>query len=400
MRIVVVASLVTLLGAAAGVSAQNRTPPRDLLAASTLDFGLDLYRVAKSKPENVLLSPYSITTALAMLRSGAAGETARQIDRALRYPRALPEPAHQSLRRSLRPRKEGAYRLKAANAVWLAEDLVRVSKQFLDRLDKWFGAPAERVDFRDAPEVLARINGWVEKKTLGLIKDIVPARAIRPDTRLCLANAIYFKASWDQPFTESESRERPFRVTGGKNVTARFMHRTSRFGYAENAEAQILELPYIKAETSMIVVLPRKRGGLKALEKTLTAAKLRDWLDALGRKQTKVSLPCFRFGWSAELSSSLATLGMSDAFGGQADLTRITRSEPLAVSNALHKARIEVNEKGTEAAAATAVIFLPLGGAPRTVATFTADHPFLFLIRHRRTGTILFLGCVEDPTKE
>jgi serpin B len=396
-RAVLFAGLIAVL--VAPVSADDRT------GNDTLAFGLDLYRQLKSAPENVIFSPYSVSTALAMARVGAKGETARQMDAVLRLPAEDSGATHRTLRSALEPdavrdgsgrdaKQVPAFTLELANALWVQEGL-NLEPSFAGKLEAEFGAPAERIDFRRVEAARARINGWVAKQTRDRIRDIVPEGLPVPSTQLALANAIYFKAAWKQPFKEAATREAPFRTRDGGSTDVPFMHREDTFRYTEDEDAQVVELPYRGNRTSMVIVLPRKPDGLAALEGKLTAARLAAWIGAFKPVAVKLALPRFKFTRAAQLSGHLQALGMKDAFTAGADFSGITRDTPLFIDVVLHKAFIAVDEAGTEAAAATVVMMRKgrvTGGTP-----FTADHPFLFLIRHVKTGTVLFLGCVEKP---
>ncbi|MBN2489749.1 MAG: serpin family protein [Planctomycetes bacterium] len=400
-----VVAMFLLAALAAGPAAAGDPPAAaEPAAEATLAFGLDLYPRVKGAGKNVFFSPYSITTALAMVRVGARGETAREMDAVLHFGDGVPPAAHGALKQALVPRtvrdgrgKEAAqvpaYELSTANALW-AQEALAIEAPFLKTLADRFGAPLERIDFRQTEAARARINAWVAGRTHDRIQNIVPEGLPQPDTLLALANAIYFKAAWVEPFEERATREQPFFVAGGREVPAPFMHRLGDCGYAENDEVQIAELFYRGRDTSMVVILPRARDGLAAVEKGLTAAKVKGWLAALEVTDVAVALPRFKFTSAMDLGGTLAALGMKLPFAQEADLGGVAATKPLFLGGVLHKAFIAVDEAGTEAAAATVV--LTLGGIPQG-KSFVADHPFLFLIRHRQTGAVLFLGAVENP---
>ena len=343
-------------------------------AEATLDFGLDLYGALKTRPENLLLSPYSIATALAMVRVGARGETATQMDEALHYGPDVTPATQGALCNALRPGRvrDGAGRdrkfveafsLDTANALWLQVEL-SVEKPFTATLARDFGAPAERIDFRRTQQARERINAWVAKQTRDRIQNIVPEGLPTPETRLALANALYFKAAWVKPFEKEQTHDGTFHTGPEATVTVPFMHREEPLAYAEDENVQVVELPYRGHETSMVIVLPRKRDGLGALEKNLSATTVRGWLDQLKPRAVALDLPRFRFTYFTQgLSTVLQKLGMKDAFTGRADFSGLTRAEPLFISEVLHKTFIAVDEAGTEAAAATVVMMLK--GAPR-----------------------------------
>jgi len=400
--------MLLLAAVAAGPAVAGDPPPAapDPAAEATLAFGLDLYPRVKAAGKNVFFSPYSLTTALAMVRVGARGDTAREMDGVLCFGDGVPAAAHGALKQALVPRtvrdgrgKEAAqlpaFELSTANALWVQEVLA-VEADFLQALAGEFGAPLERIDFRETAAARARINEWVAQRTRDRIQNIVPEGLPAPDTLLAVANAIYFKAAWAKPFQENLTAEAAFHAAAGREVAAKFMHRVETLGYVEDDEVQVAELPYRENDTSMVLILPRARDGLAAVEKGLTVAKVQGWLDGLRPIAVDLALPRFEFTCPMDVTRALNALGMKRAFSRTADLSGITTAGPLFLSTVLHKAFIAVNEAGTEAAAAT-VVMTRTGGRPAAPRKFVANHPFLFLIRHRQTGAVLFLGALENP---
>lgn len=374
---------------------------------SNTAFGCDLYRAVRHREGNLLLSPYSISVALAMARTGGAGETASQMDAVLRLSPEAAAGEHGELAQQLAPplvpedEQEGApgtpaYELKIANALWGQEDL-SFRKHFLRVLADDYGAPLARVDFGKPGEAREQINGWVESQTRGRIRQIIPEGEPGPDVRLALANAIYLKASWENPFKAGRTAEAPFTTGAGDQVTARFMHRTETLGYAGTENVQVLSLPYRDGRLSMVILLPRKSDGLEELEARLDPEQLTGWLSALSPTHIHVTLPRFEFESSFDLTGTLVEMGMRDAFDpGRADFSEMAEV-PLFISLVLHKAFVSVDEEGTEAAAATSVLMSRAMAPSEPAVEFQADHPFLFLIRHRGTGAILFLGRFSNP---
>ena len=395
-----------LLASAAGADEPGAiTAANDAKSAASASnrFALDLYRALPKDGQNRFFSPYSISEALAMTRAGAAGETAQELDRVFYFPKRRAA-AQAALRKGLAPpklnRHDGtsapAYRLQVANALWGHTSSTFVPA-FLEELKGRYAAPLERLDFTRSSEARKRINDWVAEKTQDKIKDIVPAGKPTPDTRLALANAIYFKARWAKAFSESKTRDAPFHLEGAKSAPAKFMNRTEAYAYGEDAQVQVLELPYEGGAASMVVILPKRKGGLAAVEQSLDAKSLSRWLE-LDSRQVAVSLPRFRYTVPLNLSKILPAMGMPRAFTPKADFSSMCSSERLYIGPVLHKAFVAVDEKGTEAAAATVVLMKRESvSAPAKAVTFRADHPFLFLIRHRVTGAILFMGRVRDP---
>jgi serpin B len=375
-------------------------------AVDTNAFGLDLYAKVRARSGNLFLSPYSIATALAMIREGAGGKTAAQMTSVLHLPEGSAAAGHRALSLALKPRprlernKKEAHELRIANAVWVQEG-VEFEDAFASALEKGFGAPLETVDFTDPGRARRRINAWVDRETKGKIRDIVPPGKPPRDARIALANAIYFKAPWQESFDEANTKREAFTTTSGRMVRPKMMRQTERFAYGETRDAQILRLSYKGGETEMIFLLPKEKKGLPALEKTLTADSLESMLAGLQGRQVVVTIPKFTITCDLDLTETLPAMGMRDAFDPTAaDFTGMNPEIPLLIGAVLHKAYVAVDEEGTEAAAASVVIGV-IGGKfdPGKPVEFRADHPFLILIRHARTECVLFMGRVEDPTR-
>lgn len=373
-------------------------------------FAIDLYREVAKRPGNLFLSPYSISSALAMTREGARGTTRAEMDRVLHLPGENSASSFRDLATLLRPPlvKDGygktarmvpAYELTVANRLWGQRGYAFLP-DFLTSLRASFGADLEALDFqRAAPAARNRINQWIAQATRNRITDLIPAGQPRSDTRLVLTNAIYFKAGWAEDFVKSQTYAGPFYRADGTTVQARLMRQHDDFTYAEVEGAQVLWMPYRVGELTMLVVLPRARAGLSALEARLDAKTMAAWREARTYGAVKVTFPKFQFTCSLGLNEPLAALGMQEVFTSKADLSGMTSAERLFLTSALHKAFVAVDEEGTEAAAATALITATAELSPPEPAVFRADHPFLFLIRHRSTGSILFMGRVADPSR-
>lgn len=380
------------------------------LVAGNTAFAVDLYREVAKRPGNLFLSPYSISTALAMTREGARGTTRAEMDRVLHLEAEDAASSFRDLAVVLRPpfvqdgygreaRRVPAYELSVANRLW-GQRGTGFLPEFVKGLGASFGADLEELDFqRSSSASRIAINQWVARATRGKITDLVPGGAIRRDTRLVLTNAIYFKAGWVDEFAKSRTVDGPFRRTDGAVVETRLMRRQDDFTYGETEAVQLLWMAYRGGELTMLVVLPRVRDGLSAVEARLDVATLDAWREAMTRREVEVTLPKFRYTCTLGLGEPLGALGMTEAFSSKADLSGMTREERLFLSGAFHKAFVAVDEEGTEAAAATAVITTSAELDPPKPPVFKADHPFLFLVRHRNTGTILFMGRVSDPSR-
>jgi serpin B len=292
------------------------------------------------------------------------------------------------------------YQLSVANALWAQQGYTFLD-DFLQLLKTDYGAGLNQVDFKGATEAARlTINRWVEQKTQDKIKDLLQPGTLAPSTRLVLTNAIYFKGDWQTQFDKAQTRDEDFYPSQLQTKQVAFMHRADSFSYFDGGTFQVLEIPYKSKELSLIVLLPKDRSGLPALEQSLTASNTQQWLSQLvQRDKVIVALPKFKSTQQFELGATLGAMGMAQAFSGSADFSGMTGKRDFAISEVIHKAYIDVNEEGTEAAAATAVGFraLAMRGPVEQPPVFRADHPFIFLIRDNRSSSILFMGRMADP---
>jgi serpin B len=361
-------------------------------------FAVDLYGKLRAADGNLFFSPESISTALAMTYAGARGPTAEQMAKTLHFTldQEHLHPALGALMADLNGGgKKRGYQLSVANALWgqKGHDFLPA---FLTLLKDDYGAGMHEVDFlKDTEGARQTINGWVEKQTQDKIKDLIAKDVLPPDTQLVLTNAIYFKGDWNTQFKKDATRDGPFQVSAKDKVNVPLMNQTGDFPYFEGDGLQGLEMPYVGKDLSMVVLLPKKADGLPDLEKTLSADRLSDWLSKLHTDEVMVALPKFKLTSQFSLKDTLSAMGMLDAFTDRADFSGMDGQKDLFISAVVHKAFVDVNEEGTEAAAATAVIAQPT--AARISPVFRADHPFIFLIRDRRSGSILFVGRVVNP---
>ena len=373
----------------------------DLLAAarSSNMLAFDLRQQLGAKAGNLFFSPASISAALAMTAAGAEGETAREMFSVLHG--AEDRKAWLSemggLSKSLNAQGDG-FVLEMANRLW-GQTGFQYRADYLEFVEQKFAAPLGQLDFVGAAEPSRKtINDWVSDKTHDRINDLLPQGSIDGDTRLVLTNAIYFKADWKYQFDKKFTVDQPFTTGSGKQTKLPLMNLEKEFAYAEDEQAQVLELPYKSPQLSMVVILPRKADGLSKLEQGLNFERLEQWLAGLRREKVIVALPKFKLECDFSLSAALKQLGMPRAFGGGAEFGGMTSEADLQISDVVHKAFVEVDEKGTEAAAATGVIMAtraaPIENPPKV---FRADHPFLFLIRNRESNAVLFLGRFNEP---
>lgn len=375
--------------------------PKVDMAKSSFDFATQLYQrySAGNKPENLIFSPASIHLAMTMTSAGAAGDTLKQMESVL----ALPggdgtHKAYASLTNDLLGGAKKPFEFSISNNLWLQKDYP-IQPTFSQTLTQSYHAAVTPLDFAgSASAARLTINDAIAKQTHDKIKDLLSPESVTPMTRLILTNAVYFKAAWAEPFYESATKNEPFLQTDGSSVDTPLMHQTERMGYFEDDQLQLAELPYEGRQLSMLVILPKsdRLADLAKVEQSL--ADLPSWVSGLRGKRVDLTLPKFKFESQLALARDLAAMGMSDAFTEKANFTRLSTAEKLYIGAVIHKAFIDVNETGTEAAAATAVSIRAMSmPPPEDTVTLTANRPFLFAIRHHQTGAILFLGRVVKP---
>ena len=360
-------------------------------------FGDALYDQVRGEAGNLFMSPLSVRVALAMTYGGAAGQTATQMAGALKLEGSA-EQVHGSmaaLQEELEDAASGDQLLAIANRLW-GRGGEPFEGAFLQLTRSYYGAALEALNFGGDPEGSREtINAWVAERTADKIPELIPAGVIDGSTILVLTNAIYFKGRWESQFDPAKTKEADFHV-GDKVIRAPMMAQKAKIAYSETADAQAIELPYEGGRLSMVIVLPRAKGGITALEGALAADGVAPYLQAMRPREVEVELPRFKIESSFTLNDYLQKLGIVDAFTGAADFSGISRGGALMISQVIHKAFVEVNEEGTEAAAATAVVMTRSAAVGRP-ARFVADHPFYFAIRDRQTGAVLFLGRLINP---
>jgi serpin B len=374
----------------------------EALVGGNRAFALELYQALREQEGNLFYSPYSISMALAMTYAGARTGTEAQMAEVLHFslPQAQLHPAFNALDLTLAERGEGAggrggFQLNVANALW-GQAGYPFLPEFLDLLGRNYGAGLRLLDFAaDAEAARLTINDWVAEQTEDRIQDLIPPGVLGAATRLVLTNAIYFNAAWAQPFEASATQDEAFHLLDGGQVTVPMMHQTESFGYLAGDGYQAVELPYEGHELSMVILLPDE-GGFEAFEAGLDAAQVEAILQETSDRQVALALPRFEFEAQFSLADTLGAMGMPDAFSDQANFSGMTGTRDLFISAVIHKAFVAVDEEGTEAAAATAVVMVE-GAMPAEPLEVRVDRPFLFLIRDIQTGTVLFLGRVMDP---
>ncbi len=372
------------------------TPALSAVVDGNNAFAWALYDQLAPQGKNLFFSPFSISAAFGMTYAGARGQTAAEMKKVLRI--QLDDAAYHSSFGALLadltgPHRGRGYQLDVANRLFGQKGFA-IGSDFLQLTTDDYDAPLELLDFKGDPDGSRQtINSWVEDQTQNRIKDLLQPGFVTPDTRLVLANAIYFKARWAARFDPADTHDASFSRLDGSTVQAPMMHNDGAYPFYSGADVSVLELPYQDNELSMIAVLPTAQDGLPALEASLTAQQVDSWIASLHTtNELDVALPKFTMTQTIPLKQTLIDMGMKLAFSDQADLSGIAPG--LMITDAAHKAFVKVDEEGTEAAAATAVGVGLTSAGPM----FYADHPFLFLIRDRLTGSILFMGRVDDPT--
>ena len=367
------------------------------------DFGFDLYRQLKNKEGNIFFSPYSISSALAMTYAGARGQTEKEMAQVLHFSLAQKRfhSSFSKLQSNLNAvQKKGYIKLSIADSLW-AQEGYKFLDSFFNTNKKYYGAGLNFVDFSTQTEAARKtINLWVEDKTQRKIKEIIKPGMIDPFTKLVLCNAIHFKGDWLSQFEKNNTVNDTFYVSPAKTIRVPTMSQESKFKFKDFGDFSAIELPYRGEGLSMVIFMPKEIDGLTEFEKSLTGNNVKKWIDTLynsNESEIFVRLPKFKTTCEFELAEVLSDMGMPGAFSlPPADFSGMTGIKDLFISRVIHKAFVDVNEEGTEAAAATAVI---MEKGISKVLVFKADHPFVFLIRENKTGNILFIGRIVDPTK-
>jgi len=377
-------------------------------------FAYDLYsELSKNTEGNIFYSPYSISTALAMTYEGAKGQTADEIKSVFHFPE------NEILRKNNAAiygelnRVNSDYELKTANALWAQYDY-NFLDDYISRVEKYYGGKVVNLDFRNETEKSRQtINAFIEEKTNNRIKDLIPAGFLNPMTKLVLTNAIYFKGTWEWEFDKANTSERDFYITSTNSVKTPMMSmdpEKAKFNYADLGKMQILELPYKGENISMLILLPKQEeeydfetekvivSNFTLADIDLSATKLGEYKKEMHESKLDwISLPKFEFDTKYFMGDTLSAMGMPTAFGNGADFSGMDGTKNLLISEVIHQAFVKVDEVGTEAAAATAVIMKDVAVMDQNI--FKADHPFIFIIQENETGNILFIGRVTDPTK-
>jgi serpin B len=380
----------------------------EALADANTAFVLSFFDQIKEEDENIIFSPFSLSLALSMAMAGAEDVTKSEMINALQLTQSEEEvhSAYNALLLAIEASQEETqgesegteFQLNIANSIW-GQAGYDFQEKYLDTLALNYGAGVYNVDYINNPEAARMaINDWVEEETQKKIQDLIPQGAIDTLTRMVLANAIYFNGSWLHPFEESATEEAPFNLLDDSQTPVDMMSLTGQsFNYGQGDNYQAVQLPYLSQDFSMIILVPNA-GSFEEFEDELSSENLDSILNNLVYQPVDLKMPKFDFESTVNGKDPLSALGMAEAFDPDAaDFSGITEVEKLFISDVLHKATITVDEEGTEAAAATAVIFGTKSAMPEEPISLVIDRPFLFLIQHQPTGTILFMGHVMQP---
>ncbi len=374
------------------------------LASDNLAFATELYATLRSDPGNLFLSPHSISTALAMTYAGAKGTTATEMAATLHYslPSERLHPAFNRLDLELESRASGQqgegqpFQLSIANALFGSKGL-GFESAFLDLLAVNYGAAMSLLDFSDEETARSAINDWVAENTNDRIPELIDRGILDADTALVLANAVYFKADWQSPFEAESTNEADFTHLDGSTAVVNMMSQVGTLDYAKGEGWAAVSLEYLGGDLAMTIVLPDE-GAYDTVENELSGSFVSTVLAELTEVEVALRVPKFQFTAEFELSTQLSNLGMPTAFSPRADFSGMTTETHLWIDSVIHKAFVAVDEKGTEAAAATAVEMKTESEPMPPETTFEANRPFLFFIHDRETGAVLFLGRVVEPT--
>ncbi|MGC8979739.1 serpin family protein [Caldisericum sp.] len=385
-------------------------------------FSLDLYKrysLIKANKENIFFSPFSISSAIAMVYEGAKGKTAEEIRSVFHFPsdNTVLRESYQNIfniinRGSTLNEKDIVYKLNTANALWVQKDY-KLLGSYVSLITKYYNGEIQNLDFiNNVKQAVTTINTWVENKTANRIKNLVSEDVVK-SAKMVLTNAIYFKGEWLDKFSEGSTKDKDFKITPSLTIKVPMMEQVTHLKYAESVDAQLLELPYKSYPNeglSMLILLP-KNNDLTSLEKNLNIQTLSELVSKLGTYKVDVSLPKFKIETKTRMKNDLEAMGMLTAFSDYADFSGITGKSDLEIGDVIHQTFIENKEDGTEAAAATAIVMPPAAIAPGTmppekIYIFNANHPFIFLIQQKtqeninnnELGNILFMGRVVDPS--
>ncbi len=365
-------------------------------------FAFNLYNeIIKNEDDNLVISPFSISTAMAMAYGGSDGETKNQMSKALCFDPDI-DRFHKEFTGHVKKIEDMAgddLDLNIANGMWAQYDYPFL-KSYIETLEEYYGSVFHKVDFTgDREKIRKEINHWVEKKTNHKITELIRKGILIEDTRLVLVNAIYFLSNWLEEFDKELTHPGKFILEGNNRVEVQFMSKDTEFKYYEDEQAQVLEIPYSDESFSMLFFLPRENIAISDFEARFNAVMYEDYVSNLKQQKVKLLLPKFKMRFHTNLEQILIQMGMPLAFSDRADFSVMTDEDDLKIDRVIHQAFIEVDEKGTEAAAATAVTIIRKVSMPDDQIFFKADRPFNFIIKENKSNTIVFMGRVMNPAE-
>jgi serpin B len=365
-------------------------------------FALNLLQKVANTSENCFFSPYSISTALFMTSSGAKGETEKQMLDVLCQNGNTPD-YHKKFGEHLNlVEKKDHIQLNIANSIWMQKGF-KFQQPFIDILSNSYNSKLNECNFGGDPDAEAKkISKWVEGKTKNKIKNLIGPGVLKSNTKMVLVNAIYFYGGWDKAFEKENTREDNFYLANNSTSKADFMNAEYKMNYSTDDDFELLSIPYMKGEAAMLVFLPKSKENTEKALKSLTIEKYTSLLALQQNYKVNLTFPKFTMTSQFELSKTLSDMGMPLPFTDAADFSGMTGKDDLKIDKVIHKAFVDVTEKGTEAAGATAVIMTTKSAMPdkEKIIYFKADHPFIFMIRDNATGQILFVGMVNNPGKK
>ncbi len=364
-------------------------------------FAFDLYKYLESEEDNLFISPFSVSVALAMTYEGAKNKTKKEMAAVMHFPDEKTQ-LHKDfagiMQKVSASRNKDSYTFVTANSLWAQNDF-KFFHTFFKTIESNYKAPVELVDYKNAEnreKARLNINSWTEKKTNKKIKNLLQESDLDKDTKLVLVNAVYFLAEWKIKFEEKNNYEDKFYGVG-KETKTMFMRKKYRTKYFEDDKTQVIEIPYIDEKASMVVFLPKKKKGLKALQDNFTNKYYEEIVSKLKYEKTEITFPKFKIESRYDLVKVLSDAGIKQAFTNKADFTDMICKKEIKIDKIIHQTFINVNESGTEAAAATAVVMKRITStSPENTKKFKADHPFIYIIKDNKTASILFIGQMTN----